>query len=122
MFHKCAELPQRSWKHYSLIPWILKQPYTERQKVELILCSFLSHPTPLFIENVGLPNYQNTLMNSREIPKWKDQNTLKVHSIYQNAIGLLAKLPKYPWVLDKLSKYPFEVGMGFSIFVFFGLF
>jgi hypothetical protein len=51
-----------------------------------------------------LPNYQNTLMNSREIPKWKDQNTLKVHLIYQNTLGLLAKL----------LKYSFEVGMGFS--------
>jgi hypothetical protein len=43
--------------------------YREREKVELIWCSFLSHPTPLFIENVELPNYQNALMNSREVPK-----------------------------------------------------
>jgi hypothetical protein len=40
-----------------------------RDRVELIWCSFLSHPTLLFIENVGLLNYQNTLINSREVPK-----------------------------------------------------
>jgi hypothetical protein len=68
-------------------------------------------------------------MNSREVPKWKDQNTLKVHLIYQNAIGLLAKLPKYPfevgmsfygpfWAFRILGYFNFELFLGFSDFRF----
>jgi hypothetical protein len=53
-------------------------------------------------------------MNSREVPKRKDQNTLKVHPIYQNTIGLLVKLPNTLGLLVKLLTYAFEVGMGFS--------
>jgi hypothetical protein len=98
--------------------------YRERES-RTDLCVFLSHPTPLFIENMGLPNYQNTLMNSREFPKWKDQNILKVHPIYENAIGLLAKLAKCPWAFGMGLFWVF-LGfsicfLGFSILGFFGL-
>jgi hypothetical protein len=66
-----------------------------------------------------------------KVPKLKDQNTLKVHPIYQNAIGLLAKLPKCPLAFGQIIKMPLQGRhgpfwafriLGFSILVFFGLF